>query len=155
MTARRRLAQGMVAFLTSFLALTAAGCTGPDENNGNAASLQIEFDVFSGRENPVFDLEGTDAETVLALFGDVLPPGTPQTPPSVLGFRGFVMTGESLPGAGTLRSIRVVSDGYYLESTTGDTRFVDDPDPYGVLLPLMEDSFGVSLDAELPSLDAG
>jgi hypothetical protein len=132
-----------------------AGCASPATSDEETVFLSVEVDVFSGRVNPTFDLEGAEAEEFIVMLSDDVPTGTSATPPSVLGFRGFILTGDSLLGGDSVRSIRVMPDGYYVESMTGATNFIDDPGPYEALLPVVEDHLGSTSLLEFPSPDAG
>jgi hypothetical protein len=133
------------------VAVLMAACASPAETDEETVFLHVEVDIFSGRVNPAFDLEGAEAETFVVMLSDDIPAGTPATPPSVLGFRGFILTGDSLLGGDSVRSIRVVPDGYYVESTTGAISLIDDPGPYEALLPVVEDHLGPIPLPELPS----
>jgi len=130
-----RAGMGVVALGVATLA---AGCASPATSDEETVFLHVEVDMFSGRVNPAFDLKGREAEEFIVMLSDDVPEGTPATPPSVLGFRGFVLTADSLFGGGDVRSVRVVPEGYYVESSTGETRFIDDPGPYAALLPVVE-----------------
>lgn len=146
-----------VAFLGM---LPMVGCSGVDGDETPTPSgtivdsgiepIHVEVDVFSGRENPECVLEGAEAQAVADAFGDPLPAGVVQTPPSVLGFRGVVITGDALPGGDDVRSIRLEPEGYYVESTTTDPRFVDDPVPYTALAPLVVGCLDESMAGLLP-----
>jgi hypothetical protein len=131
-----------------------AGCVSPATSDEETVFLHVEVDVFSGRVNPEFDLEGAEAEEFIVMLSDDVPTGTPATPPSILGFRGFILTGDSLLGGDSIRSIRVVPDGYYVESATGATNFVADPGPYEALLPLVEGNIEEAVFTELPPPEA-
>ena len=76
-------------------------------------SLRVTFDIFSGRPNPVVDLDGNDATTLLQKLH---PPATKlsgvdaEAPPEwILGYRGLIVeqTGPA-PTAGIPQRLRVV-----------------------------------------------
>ncbi|MBN2176558.1 MAG: hypothetical protein JW722_02765 [Demequinaceae bacterium] len=139
------------AFMSATVVFLVTGCTAQ-------LATHVEVDVFSGRPNPEFDLNEADSEAVIAAFSDIPWAGQSQTPPSNLGFRGLVLTGDTIPWYVTednyIQSIRVLPEGYYIESTWLGFRFVNDPEPYGELLPIVEDYLEDSLYTLLPPPEA-
>ncbi|NIJ65615.1 hypothetical protein FHR20_002577 [Sphingomonas leidyi] len=53
--------------------------------------MRVELDVFSGRPNPVWQLDAQAAAALVALH-DVLAAGTAWEAPPALGYRGFLYT---------------------------------------------------------------
>jgi hypothetical protein len=56
--------------------------------------LHVEIDVYSGRPNPSFELTGSEAAEMSALLHN-LPRAQSVAPESGLGYRGFVVSGET------------------------------------------------------------
>jgi hypothetical protein len=146
--------------LLAFGVVPAAGCSGTEDVTAVGASttpsiagepIVVEVDVFSGLENPECVFVGAEARAVVGAFDDVLPDGAPGAPPSILGFRGLILTGDRLPGGGDVRSIKVTPEGYYIEYREVDTRFVDDPAPYAELAPIVASCLDESLGSLLPT----
>ena len=58
--------------------------------------LKVELDIFSGRENPFWNLSQNESETFMEKFASL-----PETKENVsfgggLGYRGIIITGESI-----------------------------------------------------------
>jgi hypothetical protein len=78
---------------TLVLVLAATGCSagngsGSDESP-NPALQTIELDVFSGRPNPSWQLDGEARKKLVSLLGALAPAQTPAPEVPGLGYRGF------------------------------------------------------------------
>jgi hypothetical protein len=58
--------------------------------------MQVVIDMFSGRPNPTWELEPTEADHLRSAIGRLRPCPEAQ-PPEALGYRGFVLLDESPP----------------------------------------------------------
>ena len=54
------------------------------------ARIEVELDIFSGRENPSWSLAGEPAQTLRQKLAE-LSPGPVSSEPGHLGYRGFVL----------------------------------------------------------------
>jgi hypothetical protein len=70
------------------------------------SGLKIEVDMFSGRPNPEFELQGDQAESLQRLLDTQRQPSKTAQIADQLGFRGFVVTSAAAGGA----SYRVKDD---------------------------------------------
>jgi|SRR5262245_5774353 len=57
----------------------------------------VELDVFSGRPNPRWELDGDSAESLRRLIGGLPPTADAPPEPPGLGYRGFVFATERGP----------------------------------------------------------
>ena len=86
--------------------------------------MRVEADLFSGRPNPSFTLDGEQAATLATLLRSLPPHGERREPPG-LGYRGFVIrdTGDALPGCTALRAFH----GTVAAECGPETRLLADP----------------------------
>ena len=70
--------------------------------------MRIELDMFSGRPNPVWELDASAERELLELESKLLPAGRPANEPPPLGYRGFTY--------GEARDSRRVFDGILIRS---------------------------------------
>lgn len=104
------------------MTLLTLGSPRPSEDT----NTYYEVDVFSGRPNPGWGEWYEGGDPILDLFVFDEHSGVRADPPGDLGFRGVILTGADLPGGDTVRSIRVVEAGYYVEYVGGKTQFIED-----------------------------
>jgi hypothetical protein len=80
--------------------------------------LHVEIDVYSGRPNPSFDLTGSEAAELFALLHNL--PRTQSRPPEGgLGYRGFVVSGETGLAPDLPARVRVFSGFILTEKESG------------------------------------
>lgn len=67
--------------------------------------MLVELDIFSGRENPRWQLDGAEAARVRELIDALAPPpaAAPPVPPA-LGYRGFRIDGATTVYRGFVRT---------------------------------------------------
>lgn len=107
------------------------------------AATTVEVDVFSGRENPVVELDSDVADELYALFDDNSGSAEPVDPPELaLGFRGFVVT----PADAARPTLRIRSDAVFYGPEEAHRRI---PDPDGVFFGTVLDAIRGSLPPEV------
>lgn len=102
--------RGVYAFAFAILAISALA----SGHTCGVPMVQIELDALSGRPNPTWQLDDTQARELLALLVDL--PSTAPRKPGGLGYRGFLVYRPAAGGA-VPAPIRVFAGTIEIDST--------------------------------------
>lgn len=91
---------------------------------------QVEVDIYSGRPNPVFTLTSTELADLKSRLGSAksvagASPNVKTVRPSILGYRGLIVTGKSGDGTQTTGDVEVYK-GKILRRAPGPAAVLDD-----------------------------
>ena len=78
------------------------------------ATVQIELDALSGRPNPTWRLDASQALELLALLADL--PAAASRPPAGLGYRGFLVHQGVARDAAPALPVRVFAGGVEIDA---------------------------------------
>lgn len=128
-TCRNRLGDIMCYKIYLYLAvIMAAASTGLSSGinyNGDDNMLRIEMDIFSGRENPFWNLNMNESEIFMQKFASLPEEKEISSVEVGLGYRGFIITGDLIKDSG-FGEIRIFRG---LAKAKSEDRFLNLSDP--------------------------